>query len=92
MSGRNLRIGEAIIILLQRKDVLLPKSRDLVAQIHAIKRGVLGSSKVSFDAERTKRGGHADRFGAVTLACQRERALGRGRAPRSGFACSASVC
>jgi hypothetical protein len=34
---------------------------------------VLGSGKVSFDAERSNRGGHADRFGAVVMACQRER-------------------
>ena len=73
------------MLLLQRKDVMLPKSRDLVAQIHAIKRRVLGSSKVSFDAERTKRGGHADRFWAVTLACQRERVLGRGRGAEIGI-------
>jgi hypothetical protein len=34
---------------------------------------------MSFGAERTKRGDHADRFWAVTLACQRERIRGRGR-------------
>jgi hypothetical protein len=37
---------------------------------------VLGSGKVAFDAERTARGGHADRFWAIALACQKER---RGR-------------
>ena len=42
------------------------------------------SRKVSFDAERTKRGGHADRFWAVTVACQRERVLGRGRGAEIG--------
>jgi hypothetical protein len=49
----------------------------LVGQIHSIKRRVLGSGKVSFDAERSNRGGHADRFWAVVLACQKERALRR---------------
>ena len=40
----------------------------------------LASGKVSFDAERTTRGGHADRFWAIALACQKE----RGPAPRTG--------
>ena len=34
---------------------------------------MLPSGKVSFEAERTARGGHADRFWAVALACQKER-------------------
>jgi phage FluMu gp28-like protein len=59
-------------ILLQRRDVTLPRDRELVGQIHAIKRRVLPSGKVSFDAERNARG-HADRFWAVALACQKER-------------------
>jgi phage FluMu gp28-like protein len=63
-------------ILLQRREVALPRNRDLVAQIHSIKKRVLGSGKVAFDAERTARGGHADRFWAIALACQKER---RGR-------------
>ena len=66
-------------ILLQRKDVSLPRERELVSQIHSIKRRVLPSGKVSFDAERTARG-HADRFWAIALACQKE----RGPAPKAG--------
>jgi len=60
-------------ILLQHRDVLLPRRRDLVGQIHSIKRRVLPSGKVAFEAERTVREGHADRFWAIALACQRER-------------------
>lgn len=60
-------------ILLQRREVALPKDREMVAQLHAIKRRVLGSGKVSFDAERSNRHGHADRFWAIALACQKER-------------------
>jgi phage FluMu gp28-like protein len=67
-------------ILLQRREVALPRDRDLVAQIHSIKKRVLGSGKVAFDAERSARGGHADRFWAVVLACQKERVAQRGRA------------
>ena len=67
-------------ILLQRREVVLPRNRELVAQVHSIKKRVLGSGKVAFDAERTARGGHADRFWAIALACQKERRGGRGGA------------
>ena len=60
-------------ILLQRREVALPKNRKLVSQIHSIKRHVLPSGKVSFDAERSTKNGHADKFWAVALACQNER-------------------
>jgi len=64
-------------ILLQRRDVDLPRDRELVAQLHSIKRRVMPSGNVSFDAERTNRG-HADRFWALVLACQKERGPARG--------------
>lgn len=53
---------------LQRRDVDLP----LVAQLHSIKRRVMPSGNVTFEAERTNRG-HADRFWAIVLASQKER-------------------
>jgi phage FluMu gp28-like protein len=59
-------------ILLQHRDIMLPRDRELVSQFHSIRRRVLPSGKVSFDAERTSKG-HADRFWAVALACQKER-------------------
>lgn len=59
-------------ILLQRRRVILPKDRDLVGQIHSIEKKVLPSSKVSYDAKRTS-SGHADRFWAIVLACQKDR-------------------
>ncbi len=64
-------------ILFQRRDIVLPRDRGLVSQIHSVKRRVLPSGKVSFDAERTNRG-HADRFWAIALACQKERGGGAG--------------
>jgi phage FluMu gp28-like protein len=64
-------------ILLQKRAIQLPRQRELVAQVHSIKRRVLASGRISFDAERTK-SGHADRFWAVALACQRERQPTRG--------------
>ena len=62
-------------ILLQKRSVALPKSRELVGQIHSIKRRLLPSGNVSFEAERTNRG-HADSFWAVVLACHLEREAG----------------
>lgn len=70
-------------ILLQRRDVVLPRERELVSQVHSIKRRVLPSGKVSFDAERTGRG-HADRFWAIALACQKERGAGPARTTEIG--------
>lgn len=64
-------------ILLQRRDVDLPRDRELVAQLHSIKRRVMPSGNVTFEAERTNRG-HADRFWAIVLACQKERGPARG--------------
>lgn len=70
-------------ILLQRRDVTLARDRELVGQIHSIKRRVLASGKASFDAERTNKG-HADKFWAVALACQRERGGPKGRVAEIG--------
>ena len=72
-----------IKILLQRHDLALPRHRDLVAQFHAIKRRVLPSGKVAFEAETTDKG-HADRFWAVALACQRERTTSTKRSAEVG--------
>jgi phage FluMu gp28-like protein len=63
-------------ILLQKRAIQLPRQRDLVAQIHSIKRRVLASGSVAFEAERTKNA-HADKFWAIALACQKERNLPR---------------
>ena len=61
-------------ILLQRRDIVLPRDCGLVGRLHLIKRRVLPIGKVSFDAERTGKG-HADRFWSVALACQKEKIL-----------------
>jgi hypothetical protein len=69
-------------ILLQRKDVVLPKDRELVAQIHSVKRRLTPSGKPSFEVERDEVGrGHADRFWAVALACRKERGPMPGAVP-----------
>ena len=66
-------------ILFQKRKIVLPADRYLVAQTHSIKRRVLPSGRVSFDAEKL-RSGHADRFWAVAMACQKERNT-RGNSP-----------
>ncbi|MCP4678291.1 MAG: terminase [Deltaproteobacteria bacterium] len=67
-------------ILLQKRKVALPGDRALVNQTHSIKRRVLPSGRIAFEAARGKNG-HADRFWAVALACQKERGSSRGRLP-----------
>ena len=72
-------------ILLQRKDVVLPKDRELVAQIHSVKRRLTAGGRPSFEVERDEVGrGHADRFWAVALACRKERGPMPGAVPEIG--------
>lgn len=68
-------------ILFQPKDIALLHDRELVGQIHSMKRRMLAPGKASFDTERTTRGGHADRFWALALAGQKE----QGPAPKTGM-------
>ncbi len=63
-------------ILLQRKGVVLPRDRQLIAQIHSIKKNVTAAGRVTFDTEKdASTRGHADKFWACALACQKERNL-----------------
>jgi phage FluMu gp28-like protein len=57
---------------LQKKMTKLPRLRDLVAQIHSIKKSVTPAGRVTFDTERDSKG-HADLFWACALACRKER-------------------
>lgn len=66
------RLATDFKILLQRNDIVLPRDREQVGQVHSIQRRVLPSGKVSFDAEHSTRGDHADRFWAVVITCQKE--------------------
>jgi len=61
-------------ILLERKTVGLPKDRELVAQLHSIKRRLTPAGRPSFEVESDEVSrGHADRAWAVILACRKER-------------------
>jgi len=59
------------------------RARWLARRIPAIKRRVIPSGKVSFDAERNARG-HAGKFWAVALACKKERTASGPRAGEIG--------
>jgi hypothetical protein len=66
-------------ILLERKAVALPKDRELVAQLHSIKRRLTPSGRPSFEVEQDEVAkGHADRAWSVILACRKERGPGPG--------------
>jgi hypothetical protein len=60
-------------ILMQQRGLEIPRNRDLIAQIHSIKRTVTAKGNVTFQAPVSRRGGHADKFWALALACQKER-------------------
>lgn len=59
-------------ILLQHRNWIGPRDRELVSQIHSIKRNVTNAGRVTFDASRDSKG-HADRFWALVMACKKER-------------------
>ena len=61
---------------LQRKTIELTRDRSLISQIHSIKRSVTAGGRVTYDVEKGEDGkGHADKFWACALACQKQRAL-----------------
>lgn len=60
-------------ILLQQRKIVLPHQRDLIAQIHSIKRAITGGGRVVFESEGENMKGHADKFWARALAVQKER-------------------
>jgi hypothetical protein len=72
-------------ILFQRRDIVLPKDRELVSQTHGVKRRLTAGGRPSFEVERDESGkGHGDRFWAVALACQKERGPLPGALPEIG--------
>lgn len=59
-------------ISLQKKLISMPRDRDLIAQIHSIKKNVTAGGRVTFDTERDSKG-HADTFWALALGARKER-------------------
>lgn len=66
------RMAVALKIAMQSKGILLPADRNLVSQIHSIRRRITNSGNVVFDSERNAQG-HADKFWAVALALYDEK-------------------
>lgn len=58
--------------LFENRQITIPDDKDLINDIHAIKRHVTASGNFRFDAERNA-DGHADRFWALGLAYQASR-------------------
>ena len=48
-------------------EIIIPDDKDLINDIHSVKRHVTASGGFRFDAERTSKG-HADRFWALGMA------------------------
>lgn len=59
-------------IRLQRQTIRLPRDRQIVSEIHSIKKRVTEAGRVIFSAEKTQKS-HADRFWAMALAVRAER-------------------
>lgn len=61
-------------IRLQKKTIEMVRDRDLISQVHSIKKIVTPAGRVIFDVEdNPKTKGHADLFWAIAIACQKER-------------------
>jgi phage FluMu gp28-like protein len=61
------RMAVSVKRRLEGKSLQLPDDRDLISDIHSIRRIVTQGNKVRFEAPRTSKG-HADRFWALALA------------------------
>ena len=56
-------------ILLQERNVTLPRDRGIISQIHSIKQRITSSGNAIFDAERNRRSRHhADKYWSIALA------------------------
>ena len=53
--------------LMEAGELTIPNDRDLISDIHSIRRTVTSAGNIRFDAERSD-SGHADRFWALALA------------------------
>lgn len=74
-------LASAVYLGFQRGEYVLPAYRDLIQQIHSIKKTITSGGHMRFDAERNDRG-HADKFWSFALG---EYAVGSAVKSRSGF-------
>ena len=67
MLANDFKIG------LQSNDIVLPRDRRLVSEIHSIRKKTTAAGRVVFETNDGSGEGHADRFWSVAMACQKER-------------------
>lgn len=60
---------------LQKSLIVLPRERELVSQIHSIRRKITPAGRTQLTSTDTTDKGHADRFWACALACSKDRTL-----------------
>jgi len=73
------RLANGVKILLQERNLVLPKDRSIIAQIHSIKQKITASGNAIFDAERNRRH-HADKLWSIALAVDGRRVRHRATA------------
>lgn len=61
------RLATNIRIALERGDLVLPQDKELIKEIHSVKRDTSITGRVSYDVEKNERH-HGDRFWALALA------------------------
>lgn len=61
-------------ILLQQQKLVLPRDRELISQIHSIRKRITPAGRPIFEAnDSSEEKGHADRLWACVLACKKDR-------------------
>lgn len=66
---------------LQKSRIVLPRDRELVSQIHSIRRTITPAGRTQLMSTDPADKGHADRFWACALACSKDRSLQVGDTP-----------
>ena len=66
---------------LQKSKIVLPRDRELVSQIHSIRRTITPAGRTQLMSTDPADKGHADRFWACALACSKDRSLQVGETP-----------
>lgn len=70
-------LANAFKILLEEKMVILPNDKDIVGQIHSIKKKYTSAGNEIFDSEKSKKN-HADKFWSIAMATYKKRRRRKG--------------
>lgn len=71
-NSKKEELANNLRVLLEEKNILLPRDRGIRAQIHSIKQRYTNSGNTVFDAERNRHH-HADKMWAIALAVNEKR-------------------